>query len=340
MSKRFIGLNQKILILTTAVYFLSMELAATKPTTRFSVTKETISQSLSKPKIFVAQQTDDNDGATIVNFRDAFKNIVDGVRVIDVDPFDEILFIPKGIYVLGQDLNAIGLDLSAGRIRLEGDVVIRAFTRSIKPPANSSVAATGQQGNPGGADGGHGGNGGVGWHGNPGRNGSSAKRITLRISKIEGPGRLIIFNNGTYGGIGGKGGKGGPGGVGGRGKGRGVNAFCSGVSRPANGGSGGNGGRGGVGGIGGRGGDGGTIVYRKSLQNYISHNKLILRAPGADGGLGGPGGLGGDRGHWGDGGPGSRCGGGGQQGNWGAWGAPGPKGQRGQKGKDGSILAN
>ena len=75
MSKRFIGLSQKILILTTAVYFLSMERAATKPTTRVSVAKETMSQSLSKPKIFVAQQTDDNDGATIVNFRDVFKNM-------------------------------------------------------------------------------------------------------------------------------------------------------------------------------------------------------------------------------------------------------------------------
>jgi hypothetical protein len=159
-------------------------------------------------------------GARPIPLLDLFDNLIDGVRVINVHPFDEVLVIKGGDYFLDEnkDDEGTGLDLFAGIVRLEGNAVIKSFTSDCVPADDTTVAGPGDSGYtgaPGGLRGDPGGAGGQGKTGATGRKGADAKRITLRIGKLEGDGTLTVINEGMRGGRAGKGGPGGPGGGGG-----------------------------------------------------------------------------------------------------------------------------
>lgn len=249
---------------------------------------------------------------------------------LGAEPNDEILVFPAGEFVLnGSDLN-----INAGKIELQGDLVIRAFAEDKVAPPKEGVAATGGTGG-GGPKEGQGGGGRVGDTGAVGESGAHAGRIRLRFTQIIGPGKLIIINDGAGGGKGQKGGIGGQGGVGGPGHNR--NCNIGNRDSPRNGGKGGTGGPGGQGGEGGAGGNGGSIVYLAKLKPFVDQGKLVLRAqPGAPGEGGDPGDPG-RGGKGGKGGEGGSCGGGSDEGPGGDPGQPGKKGPTGKSGMAGII---
>ncbi|MDJ0789483.1 MAG: hypothetical protein QNK05_21980 [Myxococcota bacterium] len=275
---------------------------------------------------------------------------IDGVYLIHADPATQVLVFPGGEFVL----DGAGLDLFAGTIRLEGHTVIRSHAPGAQPEPVTGAGRPGRTGRSGkgyapvpvgalsavwkdkhGARGRPGENGGKGLSGQDGLSGS---RVTLRIEKIVGDGKLTVLNGGTRGGSGQQGGPGGHGGDGARGRDAGRSAACKSAASSGDGGKGGRGGSGGDGGDGGRGGNGGPVVYTANLAPYLQSGQVTLRSPGGRAGKGGIGGLPGAGGTGGQGGKQSKCGPGGDVGEAGPDGLPGVDGANGVEGKPGGIV--
>ena len=220
---------------------------------------------------------------------------------IHADPIDEILVWPAG----ELKLDGKALDVSAGTIRFEGDVVIWSWAESDYPALVPGTAGKGEDGSGIIGETGeyievrilgpkiripvvsrNGRPGHIGETGQQGVAGYDAGQVRLDFQIMDGPGTLTVMNNGGRGGQGQQGGKGGTGATGGNGRNRGGNIVCSDAVSPQNGGQGGTGGPGGLGGIGGPGGSAGTILYARSLQTFIDEGRIRLSATV---GAGGPG---------------------------------------------------
>lgn len=203
-------------------------------------------------------------------------------------------------------LHGRALTITAATIKVDGNVIIQAFSAADHGQDFTDLVANGGTK---GRDGlnnqgdGNGENAGDGHPGDPGKTGGdgpNAELIRLNVAKIVGTGDWSLTVNDS-GGKGGHGGIGGVGGAGGRG-GQGKDADSSHDGAAA--GNGGSGGFGGPGGDGGPGGTGGVIQYQRTVCGLITSGRLKLVADGGDGGDPGQGGLGGTRGSPGDAGSG------------------------------------
>ena len=198
-------------------------------------------------------------------------------------------------------LNGRSLSIDVNSAEVNGDVVIWTFSnqggQETQPKARAGPdgrsGGVGQRGSPG-QD---------GENGNAGVRGLSGSAITLRIGKLSGHGRLLIYDNGAPGGLGQQGGDGGKGGDGGVGDHRSCHGEIGAELYEwlSQGGVGGDGGNGGSGGDGGRGGDGGNISYLKILTPEIGKHLIFVTEGGtgghaAIGGLAGKAGAGGSYG--------------------------------------------
>lgn len=127
-----------------------------------------------------------------------------GSLKIELDPVDEVLVFSGGTFVLWGS----NLDIKAARVRIEADTAILAFP-SGSVASNLPQSTEGKTGEDGAI-------------GAPGTAGMAAGRFTLDFGGIEGPGRLMVHNDGADGLIGGQGGNGGSGQLGKNGE----NAQC------------------------------------------------------------------------------------------------------------------
>ena len=112
---------------------------------------------------------------------------------IELDPVDEVLVFSGGNFVLWGG----NLDIKAARVRIDTDTVIVAFP-SGSVASNVPQSATGTTAKDGAM-------------GAPGNVGSAAGKFTFDFGSIDGPGRLVVHNDGADGLIGGQGGDGGAG---------------------------------------------------------------------------------------------------------------------------------
>ncbi|TXN73644.1 hypothetical protein FV234_25670, partial [Methylobacterium sp. WL8] len=114
---------------------------------------------------------------------------------IGADPIDEILSFPSdGEYILdGKDLN-----ISAGKIELQGNFTFRSFAQGAQKKTRQIAGPAGNDGQQGG-------------QGAAGERGQNSGNIAIRALEIIGPGRLIILAEGEQGGVGQAGGSGGRG---------------------------------------------------------------------------------------------------------------------------------
>jgi len=283
---------------------------------------------------------------TEVFFDDRLKT-VNNLVYAKGDVFDEILILgDKEIILNGKDFS-----LTAGKVKVVGKFIIRAFPEGSAPNPQGGVPESRSQAKTGAGCSHrdcpqHGSVGDTGFTGNQGDEGfpgRSAGRVELSFHRLEGDGSIEIYNNGEAGGKGQNGGIGGVGGNGGPGRKR----QCYEVidlfnhrdpQQPGNGGDGGQGGTGGRGGTGGPGGNGGMIIYDSDLSQWVDSEQILLVSQGGNGGPGGDGGEPGNGGPGGSAGGGNICGGGGNPGKQGPKGSSGNSGYPGLTGNSGPVV--